>query len=209
MKENVLIGLSSIAIILSIIAIVSVFIVPTSNISVNAVGEKQLADNSVSSDKLINGTITDNEISDSGISKITDSAITSDKIIDDAVTTDKIADNAVTTDKLANDVLNWENIENKPLEVIAAGKISRTGIIYKGYNIESVDFNQDEGLYDITISGVNYSQKLYITLVTPEYSHVSVGVVRNYEWLRVVVRENGYVSESGFDFVVYDINNLD
>jgi len=160
MNEKVIIGLTSIAIILSIVALVSNFVIPTSNISANAIGEKELSDNSVSASQIVDDTITDDEISDLGISNIADNAIF----------TNKIADHTVTTDKLANDVLNWENIENKPLEIVAAGKISRTGQIYEGYNIESVIINetyQSLYVYDIKLKGINYTEGFYITVITP------------------------------------------
>lgn len=103
-------------------------------------------------------------------------------------------------------MLNWENIENKPLEIVAAGKISRTGQIYEDYNVESVVINETYlplYVYDITLTGINYDECFYITPVTSTFGDAEVGVVRNYEWLRVVIYGSDIGSE--FDFIVYDI----
>jgi len=133
MNENVSIGLASIAIFLSIIALASGFLLPTSNIGVNTITESELADDSVTGDQLFDGAITDLEISDLGISKISIDSISGNEIIDNtifledlnievlnavmgfeiannSILSEKIADNAITTDKIANDTVSTDKI---------------------------------------------------------------------------------------------------
>ncbi len=135
MNENVSIGLAGIAIFLSIIALVSGFVLPTSNIGVNVITESELADDSVTGDQLFDGAITDLEISDLGISKISIDSISGNEIIDNtifledlnievlnavmgfeiannSIFSEKIADNAITTDKIANDTVSTDKIED-------------------------------------------------------------------------------------------------
>jgi len=133
MNENVSIGLAGIAIFLSIIALASGFVLPTSNIGVNTITESELADDSVTGDQLFDGAITDLEISDLGISKISIDSISGNEIIDNtifledlnievlnavmgfeiannSILSEKIADNAITTDKIANDTVSTDKI---------------------------------------------------------------------------------------------------
>jgi len=271
---NVSIGLSSIAIILSIIALVSGFVIPTSNIGVDAITGKEIADNSLAADKILDGTITDQEISDLGISKITqdsitgndimdstifledlnievlnsimgfdlannsilsgkiannaittnkiannsvttdkiaDGAITNDKLANDAVSTDKIADGAITGDKLADDSITWDIINDKPLEIVAAGHIKNNGQILQNYNIESVtiESNEAQEYYAISLNGIDYSYDEYITIITTfsasnnAYSSSSLdGDLRIYLWN--VVANNP--TKGDFYFITYKIN---
>ena len=254
MNENVSIGLAGIAIFLSIIALASGFVLPTSNIGVNTITESELADDSVTGDQLFDGAITDLEISDLGISKISidsisgneiidntifledlnievlnavmgfeiannsilsekiaDNAITTDKIANDTVSTDKIADGAVTSDKLANDSITWENINDKPLEIVAAGHIKNDGEILQNYNIESVSIesNAVQDYYVISINGIDYDWDEYITIITTfsasnnAYSSSSLDEdLRIYLWNVV----SNTPTTGDFYFITYKIN---
>jgi len=115
-SSKMIFGISVVALIISIAAISSAFLVSPSSLSASAVGTSELANNSVTGQKVADGTITDSDIDPLGISRIKANSITGDQIVDYSISLThltsnladmitgivEIADNSITTEKIKN-----------------------------------------------------------------------------------------------------------
>lgn len=158
MKENVGIGIAILAIIISVVAIASTFVVtPAMDIGASSVGENELKDESVTSSKILDGTIIDDDISDDGISKIADDAITSDQILRNSIMLQdlnseviaamtgvvEIANNSITGEKIADGAINDAHIgdsaEIDPSKILGTAWTSTNDGTGSGLDADTLD----------------------------------------------------------------------
>jgi len=131
MKNNFVLGIAVVALLLSLVAITSAFVItPEMTIEDRSVDNNKLADDSVTSNKIIDETITSQDMADNSISSshIINGAITlSDlnsevidnitgtidivvDIPDNSITSEKIADGEVKSDDIAEDAVGGSEI---------------------------------------------------------------------------------------------------
>lgn len=179
-------------------------------------GVENIADNSITGAKIRDGTITDADITAGGISRIADGIITLAKMAADAlarmpllpIATENIADGAVTSAKIASGAVTWDDVANKPLELVAAGYVNFAGTFTENYNIDSAVWDAVGGRYVISITDVSYLCSDYVTLVTPSSTNPVMAVT----WsggnnLLVYIYDNaGNKVQGAFSFVTYDVS---
>lgn len=108
MKVNISMAIAVLAIIISITAIVSGFVMqPALSLDVGSVGENELADNSVTGAKVADGTLTNADIEDNSIMLLDLSAevieaITGVDIANNSISSAKIADGTITNDDISD-----------------------------------------------------------------------------------------------------------
>jgi len=146
-SSKMIFGISIVAIIISIAAISSAFLVSPSSLGASAVGTSELANNSVTGQKLADGTITDSDIDPLGISRIKANSITGDQIVNYTISLThlkgnladmitgmvEIADNSITTEKIKNGTIIEDDL--------AADSITSTKI--KDGEVKSNDIATD------------------------------------------------------------------
>ena len=156
--------IASIAIILSIVAIVlAVVIQPSIDIGEETVGTNEIKNNAVTSNKVLDGSLTDADIINSGISKITANSITGDMIISNAITFShlsndvvasitgqvNISNNSITSEKIVNKEVKTEDLDD---DCITTGKI-------KDGDVRSIDIAADAvGSSEIAANAVGSSE---------------------------------------------------
>jgi len=101
MKDNFVLGIAVVALLLSVVAITSAFVMtPEITIQDRSVDNNKLADDSVTSSKIDDGAINPDHLSDtaleliSGVGEIADNSITSSKIADGTISNIDISDSA-------------------------------------------------------------------------------------------------------------------
>lgn len=188
MKEHIPLLLSSIAIILSVIALVSPFFFDaTVLIHAGQIGENELSDSSVTSEKIKDLTISNDDISESGISKIAEDSITSRqilrnsiKLIDldqeilDAITGVDIANGSISSEKLADDSITSDKIADGSItnEKLASDAVTWTDISGKPMEVFAAGYIKSDTTveYGYNVDSVTYdgSTKFY-TIYTDGY----------------------------------------
>jgi len=184
-------------------------------------GAGVVTEGSITSFLIADGTIVGDDIdSDAvGSDEIVDGSITSDELADDSITTDKIKDKAVTSakiangsliiDKFADGVLTWNNIEDMPYRVVAAGVINPDGTIENSYRVKTCFWNSTASYYKISIIGEAYDHDKYITMISSSYLNWDVFATTGGGWdgklgVRFYDVSMGVCVQHGFHFIVYD-----
>ena len=143
-SSKMILGISLVALIISIAAISSAFLVSPSSLGASVVKTNALADNSVTSEKVADGTITDSDISAFGISKIKSKSITGDQIVDYTIsmthlTSDlteaineivNVKDNSITSEHIKNGTITTEDfaIDSITSSIIKDGEVETSDI---------------------------------------------------------------------------------
>lgn len=117
MKDNFILGIAAVALLLSLVAITSAFVItPEMTIEDNSIGNSKIANDSITSSKIDDGTITDDDIIDIGISKILDGSINpvhfSTAALELITGLEEIADNSITGDKIANGTITDADVSD-------------------------------------------------------------------------------------------------
>lgn len=217
------ISIAILAVLLSIIAIISGAIVKPVGVPADSVGNDELKNNAVTTSKIADGTIISSDLNLevlntlSSMFQVEDGSVTSAKIVDETITsadihdgavgTNEIEDEAVTSDKLASDALVWNNITGIPMEIAAAGFIKSDATVECGYNVIDATCDTNTTFYTINISGYNYTYN-YITLITfgtgsATYENIAHSVHGLNIWL---YNSSGNHTQDDFYFVTYKIN---
>ncbi len=108
MKENISMVIATLAIVISLIAVATGFIMqPTLSLNTGSVDENELADNSVTGAKVADSTLTNADIEDSSIMLLdlnaeVIAAITGVDIVDNSILSAKIADGTITNDDISD-----------------------------------------------------------------------------------------------------------
>ena len=232
MYERLTMIIAILAVLLSVVAIMSGLGIKPADVDVNSVGEKEIIDDAVTTDKILDNTILPEDlhssvtnyiierfyVPDNAVSSrnIVDGSITiddmdnnsvgSDQIIDFSVNTSDIANGSITNEKLANNALQWDDIKGIPIQVFAAGYIKSDATVEYGYNVLSVDYNPSTKFYTINTTGYEFGDN-YITVVSTYGSATSSQVAHSVYgptiWL---YNSSGYYQQSDFYFVTYKIN---
>jgi hypothetical protein len=156
-----------------------------------------------------NGSITTEKIADEAVTsiKIKNETITSSDIAPDAVGSSEIATDAVGADELAAGAVTWGDITGNPFIVVAAGDLTLDAVIMQNYNIDSALWNATNDRYEISLTGIDYVYRDYITIVQPISTGsymTSTDSVDN-KLLISIFDENGNPDQKDFHFVVFKI----
>jgi hypothetical protein len=129
MPSKMVLGIAFVALIISIAAISSAFLVSPSSLAASTVKTEALADDSVTSDKVADGTITDSDINVQGISRIKENSITGSQIVDNTISfihltselneaitqTVNIKDESVTSEHIKNGTISSDDLANNSI----------------------------------------------------------------------------------------------
>lgn len=127
--SKMVLGIAFVALIISIAAISSAFLVSPSSLSASIVKTEALADDSVTSEKVADGTITDSDINVQGISRIKEKSITGSQIgdftisfthltseLNDAITqVVNIKDDSVTSEHIKDGTINSDDLASNSI----------------------------------------------------------------------------------------------
>ena len=231
-REMLAIIIAILAVLLSVVAILSNLGVTPTDVDVNSVGSNEIKAGAVTSEEILDHTIlpedlhstaidyiiekfyipndavsseniVDNSIS---IDDIKDDAVGSNEIVDYSINTSDISNGSITNDKLADDAIQWNDINGIPIQVFAAGYIKSDGTVEYGYNVLSTYYDPDTKFYTINTTGYEFGNN-YITVVSTYGSAVSSQVAHSVHgptiWL---FNSSGHYQQSDFYFVTYEIN---
>jgi len=146
MKNNFVLGIAVVALLLSIVAIASAFVMtPETTVQDDSIDNNKLADDSVTSEKIIDDSITDEDISEdaitsyhihsgtillsdlsseiiasmSGVVEIPDDSITGEEIASDAITDEELADDSVSTTHIIDGTITLSDLSAEVIEDIS------------------------------------------------------------------------------------------
>ncbi len=146
-SSKMILGIAFVALIISIAAISSAFLVSPSSISASAVGTSALANNSVTSQKVADGTITDSDINPQGLSRIKAKSITGDQIVNYTISlthlTGELADKISGTVEITDNSITSEHIKNGTITTIDFASDSVTSTIIKDGEVKTSDIATD------------------------------------------------------------------
>ena len=162
-SNKMVFGIAAVALILSITAVSSAFLITSTSLSAAAVGTNELADNSVTGQKVADGTITDSDINNLGISRIKAKSITGDQILNNTIAlshlTNDLADAITGAVDIANDSITSDKIKNKTITTNDLADDSITSAKIKDGEINSGDIATDAvGSSEIASSAVTSSE---------------------------------------------------
>ena len=177
----------------------------------NSITGSKIQDNTIKNQDISNDAVTSNKILDGEIANddLATNSVTSDNIASETIKTDDLADNSVTSDKIEDGAVSWQDVSNKPIEILACGIIYDDGTIHKGYNIKSVNYDSTNMWYEIKITDVNYRWHKYITQVTPlGTDEPRIPIVRGIDdFLIIHISDiSGNLGTGDFSFITYGIN---
>jgi len=97
-----------------------------------------------------------------------------------------------------------------PNMVVAMGVVTNTGIIQERLNVGSVTWNSAQAWWEITLDGIDYDYREYVTVVSGVFrsgvsgytNHGSVGG----KLLVKMFAANGTAIKEGFSFIVFDVD---
>lgn len=95
---------------------------------------------------------------------------------------------------------------NGAIGLVAAGTYH--SYLREGFNITSISYNSGENRYEVTLTGINYDYRDYVTVVTPTGTtayFVSTGSVSNMLLIYFNDKNGDPAQAISFHFVVYDI----
>jgi len=221
------------AVLLSVVAIISGVVINPINVEEDAITDRELANNCVTTAEIMDGTIVSTDLNSEVLATLTrmfqvnDDSVSSGKIVDDSITIDDIGDDAVgsaeiidwsvdtddivngsiTSSKLSSSALMWNNINGMPMEVLAAGYIKSDGEVEYGYNVINASYNVNTTFYTVNMTGYNSSHN-YITLITfslgaSAYENIAHAATALNVWL---YDKDGNHVQDDFYFVTYKLN---
>jgi len=232
MNEKLTMILAILAVLLSVVAIMSGLGIKPVDVDTNTVGGNEIIDGSVTTDDISDNTIKSDDLNsdttnyiigmfkvpENGVSSdnIADKSITNDdlandsvsgnEIVDESINTTDIMDGAITNEKLADDAIQWNDINGIPIEVLAAGYILSGGQVAYGYNVESATYNPSTTAYRLNLTGYNSGNK-YVTVLSL-YGNATYSQVGHSLYSPVIYLYNStdHHVQSDFYFVTYQIN---
>jgi uncharacterized Zn finger protein (UPF0148 family) len=146
-SNKMVLGIAVIALILSITAISSAFLISPTSLGNAAVGTNELANNSVTGQKVADGTITDADINALGISRIKAKSIAGDQILNNTIAlkhlTNDLADSITGAIDIVNDSITSDKIKNGTITTNDLADNSITSAKIKDGEIKSGDIATD------------------------------------------------------------------
>jgi hypothetical protein len=158
MKDNSVLGIAVVALLLSFVAIASAFVItPEMIVQDSSIDASKLADNSVTSTKIDDGTISDNDITNTGISKILIGSIYPDHLSDDALELitgmGEIADNSITGNKIANGTITNSDISDTadidPSKILGIAWTASNDGVGSGLDADELDGMNSDDFADV------------------------------------------------------------
>jgi len=97
-----------------------------------------------------------------------------------------------------------------PSMVVAMGVVTNTGSVQEALNVDSVTWNSAQAWWEITLDGIDYDYREYVTVVSGVFrsgvsGYANHGSVDD----RLLVKmfaSNGTAIKEGFSFVVFDVD---
>jgi hypothetical protein len=143
MESKMVLGIALVALIISIAAISSAFLVSPSSLSASVVDTTALANDSVTSQKVVDGSISDSDIDPLGISRIKADSITGDQIVDNSISlsdlTSSLSEKISGTINIANDSITSEKIKDGTITAIDLASNSITSAKIPDEEIKASD----------------------------------------------------------------------
>ncbi len=188
-SNKMVFGIAAVALILSIAAISSAFLITPTSLSAAAVGTNELADNSVTGQKVADGTITDADINNLGISRIKAKSISGDQILNNTIAlshlTNNLADAITGAVDIANDSITGDKIKNKTITTNDLADDSIISAKIKDGEVKSSDIATDAvGSSEIATSAVTSSEIASGAVDTSELANSAV----TYEKMNIKIK---------------------
>ena len=171
-SSKMVLGIAFVALIISIAAISSAFLVSPSSLAASVVKTEALADDSVTSEKVADGTITDSDINVQGISRIKEKSITGSQIDDytisfthltsdlndaitqivnikdDSVTSEHIKDGTINSEDLAGDSITSSKIKDGEVKSGDIATNAVTSLEIANGSVDTDELADDAVTYD-------------------------------------------------------------
>jgi hypothetical protein len=96
---------------------------------------------------------------------------------------------------------------NGAIGLVAAGTYD--SYLREGFNVGSISYNSIDDRYEITLIGINYDYRAYVTIVTPTVTtpyFVSTNSVSDKLLIYFYDKNGSSVEATSFHFVVYDVD---
>ena len=190
MKDNFVLGIAVVALLLSLVAIASAFVMtPEITVQDSSIDSSKLADDSVSSEKIIDDTITSQDIAENSISSlhiingvitlsdlhseviatmtgvvdIPDNSITSGKIADGEVKSDDIAEDAVGSSEIISNSIGSDELKDGSVETenLVVNSITSEKILDE--TITDEDIRDYERIISFPALSLNYYESTELT----------------------------------------------
>ena len=178
MKDNISIIVAVVAIVISTIAVTTVFVrTPDTAIGAGTITGNELDDESVSTESIMDGTIIDEDIADSGISKIADSSVTlsdlTTEVLAEMSGIVEILDNSILGSKLANNsILNRHVNDNASIDPVKIQGVAWT----------KLNDGTGSGLDADTIDSIDSLKFVRNDLVTTRYYSIHASGFRSNDY---------------------------
>lgn len=97
-----------------------------------------------------------------------------------------------------------------PNMVVAMGRVTNTGSVQEALNVDSVTWNSAQEWWEITLDGIDYDDRDYVTVVSGVF-RAGVSGYANHSSVsdKLLVKmfaSNATPIKEGFSFVVFDVN---
>jgi len=231
MGERLTIIIAFLAVLLSIIAVISGIGIKPVDVDVNSVGENEIIDGSVTTDEISDNSILPEDlnplvadyiveqfhISDDSVSSkniidksitgddLMDNSVSSKTLVDNSINTSDIADGSITNEKLASNALQWNDINGIPVKIFAAGYIKEDATVEYDFNVNSVEYDSSSKYYEINATGYDFNNN-YITVVTPYGFGITTQVAHSFHGPTIWFANSTNYVQTDFYFVTYILN---